>query len=281
LAPYQAFILGIVQGLTEFLPISSSGHLVISQQLLGLTESELYFDVSVHIGTLVAVVIFFRQDLGCIASSLVKYIAAVLNREPSLTHKGKDPHLKLALLIVIGTLPTAIVGLFLRQWSDQIFASVLIAGSMLVITGILLFITGFLLWGTRRVQKQAKDVDMFRKKDALAIGLVQGLAIIPGISRSGSTIAVGLFLGLERETAARFSFLLSIPAILGAGLLIFMDIPEGTHFPFASAFIGGLTSCVVGYVSLRFLVTIVKKGNLYVFAPYCWIAGLLSLFLGL
>lgn len=278
--PFQAVILGTIQGLTEFLPISSSGHLVISRHLFGLKESELYFDISVHIGTLVAVIVYFRKELWAIINAVSRCSVLILKGESSLVDIYADTHIKLVIFIIAGSIPTAILGFWFHKVSDRIFSSVTIVGSMLVVTGIILFMTGCLLWSTCRIEEEGEDISGFSIKRALVIGLVQGVAIIPGVSRSGSTIAVGLFMGLNRESAAKYSFLLSIPAILGAGVLIFKDISVDSTIHAGSLIIGFLTSCLVGYASLRFLMHIVKKGNLHLFAPYCWVIGGAALFFG-
>jgi len=279
--PLQAVVLGTIQGLTEFLPISSSGHLVISQHLFGLKESALLFDISVHIGTLMAVIIYFRKDLRAIIDSVVRCIRLLLKGEASLTDVYEDSYIKLTVFIVIGSIPTAILGLGIYKVSDKLFSSVVIVGSMLVVTGILLFMTGFLLWSTTWIHKKGVTISQFSIKKSIIVGLIQGVAIIPGISRSGATIAAGLFLGLDKETAAKYSFLLSIPAILGAGMLIFRDIHVYTALPVKIMLIGFITSGIVGYCSLRFLVRIVEKGQLHFFAPYCWVAGITVLICGL
>ncbi len=273
--PLPAIILGVIQGLTEFLPISSSGHLVIFQHLFGMEEPELFFDICVHIGTLVAVIIYFWKDLWSIITALSKQAVPLLLRKTSVKDTYKDPDIKLAVLIVIGTVPTVIIGLLLKKISDQLFSSLIIVGCMLIITGIL-------LWSTRWIKKQRKEgTNRFSVKDAIIIGIIQGMAIAPGISRSGSTIAVGLFLGLSRETAARYSFLLSIPAIIGATVLILKDLTGGAVVHTNAVVLGGVTSCIVGYCSLKFLVFIVKKGQMHLFAPYCWLVGSLALIWGL
>lgn len=277
----QAVVLGTIQGLTEFLPISSSGHLVISQQLFGLKESALLFDISVHMGTLMAVVIYFEKELRAIIASVVRCIRLLLKREASLTDIYEDAYIKLVVFILVGSIPTAILGLWIHRVSDTLFSSVIIVGSMLVVTGVLLFMTGFLLWSTHWIHKKGADISQFSIKKAIIVGLIQGIAIIPGISRSGATIAGGLFLGLDKETAAKYSFLLSIPAILGAGILISKDIHSYTTVPLNIMLIGFMTSGIVGYCSLRFLVHIVKKGQLHFFAPYCWLAGITALIYGL
>ena len=277
----QAIVLGTIQGLTEFLPISSSGHLVISQHLFGLKESALLFDISVHMGTLMAIIIYFGKELREIIASVVRCVRLLLKREASLTEIYEDSYIKLVVFIVAGSIPTAILGLWIHRVSDTLFSSVIIVGSMLVATGVLLFLTGFLLWSTHWIHKKGADISQFSIKKAIIVGLIQGVAIIPGISRSGATIAGGLFLGLDKETAAKYSFLLSIPAILGAGILIFKDIHSYTTVPLNIMLIGFMTSGIVGYCSLRFLVYIVKKGQLHFFAPYCWVAGITALIYGL
>ncbi len=264
---FQAIILGVIQGLTEFLPVSSSGHLVLCQQFFGLKEEELFFDISVHMGTLVAVMIFFRKEIFAILTSLFLYIK-------SFKQKGLKPdeNIKLAFLIIAGSVPTAIIGLGFKKMADTIFASVFIVGCSLIVTG-------FFLWATKKIKSGGKGIGDFSFPKALIIGTVQGFAILPGISRSGSTIAAGLFLGLKREMAARYSFLLSIPAILGAEILSLKDVGPGASFDMPVIY-GTLTSFVVGYCSLMLLMYIVNKGRIHIFAPYCWILGALAVFTG-
>lgn len=269
----QAIILGIVQGLTEFLPVSSSGHLMLFQHLFGLTEAELLFDVILHLGTLVAVFIFFRQDIYAIIVSVIRYCRKALTTG-SFSPASEDPDLKLALLIIIGSIPTAIIGLLFHKIADRLFSSLLISGSMLIATGIILFFTRF-------VKRSAKEVSLFSIKDSLIIGISQGLAVMPGLSRSGTTIATGLFLGLNHETAAKYSFLLSIPAILGASLLSFGDLAGNTHIPLTAYLAGALVACITGYLALNFLFYIVRRGRLHYFSPYCIAIGIFSLIIGL
>lgn len=271
--PFQAVILGIIQGFTEFLPVSSSGHLVLSQLLFGLKKPELFFNISVHMGTLVAVGIVFRSEIRSIIISVLRCTAMFIKKETSFDHIYEDPDLKLGFLIVIGSVPTAILGLLFNKVTDQLFSSAVIVGIMLVVTG-------FLLWSTRWIKKDGGGIGSFSIKDALVIGLMQGMAILPGISRSGSTISAGLFLGLSRETAARYSFLLSIPAILGAEVLSLKDLAAHSVFSYKVTLLGAVTSCIVGYGSLRFLVYIVKQGRMHIFAPYCCLAGIMALIFG-
>lgn len=272
----EAIILGIIQGLTEFLPVSSSGHLVLLQQLFGLKEAELFFDVCVHLGTLAAVIVVFHREIKNIAMALLRLLTAAGKKDRALSAIQSDPELKMALLIVIGSIPTALLGLAFSGIADMLFSSVLIVGLMLILTGLL-------LWLTRWTIKAARvpGIDRLNLKNAFLIGTVQGLAIIPGISRSGSTISIGLLLGIERETAARYSFLLSIPAILGAGLLSLRNGLTETDLSLNIPLVGAVTAAIVGYVALRALLQVVKKGGLHMFAPYCWIVGLLAIIFGL
>ncbi|QTA88492.1 undecaprenyl-diphosphate phosphatase [Desulfonema magnum] len=269
--PLQAIVLGIIQGLTEFLPISSSGHLVLSQHLFGLKEPELFFDISVHAGTLIAVIIYFWKEIQAIIVSLIRFVGLLLKRKVFLDYIWEDADVKLALLIIIGSVPTAFIGLLFREVADQLFSSVFIVGAALIVTGLL-------LWGTRGMQKEGESVASFSVKDALIIGAIQGLAIIPGISRSGSTIAAGLFLRLNRETAARYSFLLSIPAIIGAEILSLKDVTAQQLD--MMTLLGTVMAGAVGYCALTLLVYIVKKGQLHIFSPYCWVIGIVALIWG-
>ena len=268
----EAIILGIIQGLTEFLPVSSSGHLVLFQKLFGLTQADLFFDVGVHLGTLVAVIIVFRREVKKIITALVQLISPAGLKEAILQRIESDSQLKMALLIVIGSIPTAILGFLFAGIADRLFASGLITGLMLIVTGLLLWLTR----RTRASVNQARS-DHLTPKNALIIGIVQGLAIIPGISRSGSTISIGLLLGIDREMAARYSFLLSIPAIIGAGLLSLMESLSQADLAIRATLLGAFTAALVGYAALKLLLQVVKKGRLYIFAPYCWLVGILAI----
>lgn len=271
----EAILLGIIQGLTEFLPVSSSGHLVLLQQLLGLKEAELFFDVCVHLGTLVAVVIVFWQDIKKIIRALLRLVSLAGPKDRMRAAVKSDPELKMAVMIVIGSLPTAVLGLMLHRIADRLFTSAFIVGLMLMVTG-------GLLWLTRRTakQNQPSGFDRLTPKNALLIGIMQGLAIIPGISRSGSTISIGLLLGINRELAARYSFLLSLPAIVGAGLLSLRDGLSRSDLSIQIPLVGAFTAALVGYAALKTLLHVVRKGGLYRFAPYCWLLGVLAIIFG-
>lgn len=250
----QAFILGAVQGLTEFLPVSSSGHLVVFQHLLGLPDTPLAFDVLVHMGTLAAVFVAFWDD-----------IVALL----------KKPFSRLTFLIVVGCIPAGLAGVFLGPIFEQAFTSLLVVAVGLLITGAVLMVSE--KWALSR--PGLKEVEETTYKDVLFIGLLQAVAIFPGISRSGSTIAAGLWAGLDRSFAARFSFLLSIPVILGAGLLQLKDLGTGimAAIPPAAIITGLLSSAIFGYFAIKMVLHLVKKGRLSMFSWYVWGLGLIVL----
>jgi len=254
----QALWLGVIQGLTEFLPVSSSGHLVLAQKLLGLKEPALLFDVSVHVGTLLAVVVYFWPDLW----SMVRGLWA-------RDQQGRQGR-RLLWLVVAGSVPTALLGLFLKDWFEAMFASTAAVGVALVITGGLLLATRWLPPGDRGLERTGAG-------RAFLVGLAQGLAITPGISRSGSTISVGLMLGLERRLAAHFSFVLSVPAILGALLLQLLHLDAARQVALAPLLVGAAASALTGYLALRFLLRVVQRGKLHLFAPYCLLLGIAAL----
>ena len=270
----EAILLGIIQGLTEFLPVSSSGHLVLFQQIFGLKEAELFFDVCVHLGTLVAVILVFYREIGNIIAALLRLVSLAGQKDKFRQRLDSDPDAKMALLIIIGSIPTAILGLMFHNIADRLFSAPFFTGLMLVVTG-------SLLWLTRRARLDGEKTGLtgFSRTNAFIIGIVQGLAIIPGISRSGSTISMGLLLGINRETAARYSFLLSIPAIVGAGLLSLKDGLSQMDPVIRLSLLGAVSAALVGYGALKILLRMVKTGHLYVFAPYCWLVGILAIIL--
>lgn len=266
-----ALVLGIVQGATEYLPISSSGHLVIAQHLVGLEEPALFFDIVLHVGTLLAVVWYYRKDLLRLIRETFSGLRTVVSgdswRKAFELHHG----FRFALLIVLGTVPTAMIGLAFEERFESMFGSVRMVGVMLIVTGLVLLLT-------RRVGAGGRDTAELTWRDALIIGVVQGLAITPGISRSGVTIGAALLLGIERETAARYSFLLSIPSILGALLHRLNDTDDGVGL--TALIVGFTAAAITGYLCLALLVQLVKKGRLAWFAPYCLAVGLLALIFG-
>lgn len=238
MSPLEAAVLGLVQGLTEFLPISSSGHLVLAQHLLGLKEPQLFFDVMVHLGTLIAVLAAFRQD-----------IADLL--------RGRDPGTLLA--IAIGSVPTAIIGLALKRAVEMAMTSVYLVAGMLAVTGLVLIASSRLSRGSEG------RVDPLK---ALGIGVAQGLAVMPGISRSGLTISAGMLIGIRPDEAARFSFLLAIPAILGASALEAKDA-TASGLPLSSLLVGTSAALASGYAAIKLLISSLRRGRFQLFGYYC------------
>ena len=267
---YQAVILGIIQGLAEFLPVSSSGHLVLFQNFFGITDPALSFDISLHMGTLAAVLLIFFSDIKAIILSLAGIFAKIRSGITFQDQLKQDKNLMLAVMIITGSVPTGILGLIIQKHTDFFFSSVPLVGLMLILTGTF-------LWLTKRFSENDAGAKNIGYKQALFIGLCQGIAVIPGISRSGSTITAGLFTGIDRETSARFSFLLSIPAIFGAELLSLKDcITTGFSFDQTTVY-GTMTAFIVGFFALKFLLKVVKQGRLHYFAPYCWLAGIAAI----
>lgn len=248
---FEAIILGLIQGLTEFLPISSSGHLVILSNVLGVNEQGILFEVFVHFGTLLAVFVVFKDDI-------IKLI--------------KNPFQKLTILLIIGTIPTAIIGLTLEDTFERLFNS-------LFTVGFTLLITGTLLWLAESFTGGKKDLSKLTGINAFIIGIAQGAAITPGISRSGSTIAAALLLGLDRSSAARYSFLLSIPAILGATVLKTKDLIVGIgEVRLLPLMAGTVMAALSGYFAIKFLLKILEQGKLKYFSVYCWLLGGIIIF---
>jgi undecaprenyl-diphosphatase len=268
--PIYAVTLGVVQGLTEFLPVSSSGHLVLFQNLFGFREPELLFDISLHVGTLLAICLVFFRELRSLLTTLLRLPRLLTAAGGIRPLFAENQDVRLAALIVLGSIPTAFLGLLFHRVADRIFGSVGIVGAMLLITGTF-------LWLTRRLAGRSRPLEQVHSGDALTIGLVQGMAILPGISRSGSTICAALFLGIDRELAGRYSFLLSIPAIIGALALGLDGSLADSSVSAAMMLLGGATAAATGYVALRVLLRVVRQGRLYRFAPYCWAVGLAAL----
>jgi undecaprenyl-diphosphatase len=260
---FQALVLGVLQGATEFLPVSSSGHLVLVPWLLGWAKPSLAFDAIVHCGTALAVVAYFWRDWVSLAQAVLRAI-----RQRSVA----DPRARLAMLIILGTVPAALIGYFLEGFFEGMFSQPVAAAGFLLVTAALLTIT-------ERLGRRERDLDQLTWLDALVIGLGQALAIFPGISRSGATIAAGLARGLKREPAARFSFLLATPIILGAGGLKILDLLEaGNLTAQVPAFaVGLLGASAVGFGCIHFLLRYLQRGRLYPFAIYCAAAGAICL----
>ncbi len=263
----EAVILGVVQGLTEFLPVSSSGHLVLFQHMFGLMEPELLFDIRVHVGTLLAVLAVFHRDVLELLKTLVRAPGLIGAAGGMRALFNSHPEFRLMVMIVLGCIPTALLGVMFSRMAEQLFGTVWLVG-------VALLITGTFLWFTRRRKATGRSIKEMGLKDAFVIGLVQGLAIIPGISRSGATISAALYLGVDRELAGRFSFLLAIPAILGALVLGLDGEAFRTSLPAGKILVGSLVAAVVGYAALVVLLKMVRKGQLHRFAVYCWLVGI-------
>jgi undecaprenyl-diphosphatase len=259
-----------VQGLTEFLPVSSSGHLVLLQHFFGFNEPELLFDVSLHCGTLLAILVVFYREIMSLIRTILKLPFLIKQSSGFKNIYMEDENVRMMVFILVGSIPTGILGLVFKSMVDQLFGTAVIASTMLLVTGTL-------LWCTRYVSLTGRNVKKMTFSDALIVGTVQGLAILPGISRSGSTISVALFKGLDREVAGRYSFLLSIPAIVGALVLSLESSIANTSLTTSVILLGTFVAGLTGYISLLFLLKIVKNGKLYWFSPYCWAAGSLSL----
>lgn len=258
----QAITLGIVQGLTEFAPVSSSAHLVLVPWFLKWDEPSLTFDTTLHLGTLAAVVIYFWRDLVALARA---FFASLAERDLM------GPTRRLAWLLILGTLPAVMIGALLKEQFEALFSAPGYVGFFLLLTGAVLFLS-------ERVAKRTRDLGKLNWLDALLIGIAQAIAIAPGISRSGATISAGIFRGLEREVAARFSFLLAIPIIFGAGIAQLWEMRKGgvneVGLPLV---LGFLAAAVSGYLVIRFLMSYLQTRTLHVFAAYCWIVGAATL----
>ncbi|HIS89485.1 TPA: undecaprenyl-diphosphate phosphatase [Candidatus Avigastranaerophilus faecigallinarum] len=269
----QSIIMGIVQGLSEFLPISSSAHLVITSNLykvlkgLELTQEssqEIFLDIMLHLGTLIAVLIYFRKD---IIEILKAFLSAVKSKDFS------DSNAKMALYILIGTIITVVIAFPLHDVAENLVYSPAIVGLLLIFTGILLFSAEAF---SKRIQEKSNKIDL---KTSIFIAVAQGLAALPGFSRSGLTIATGLLNKKDRLTAARYSFLLSIPIILGASMvypLIKIDLHEFTGYNWNAIIIGTIVSAIVGYICIKYFLKFVGKYSLAFFGYYCIIVGALS-----
>jgi undecaprenyl-diphosphatase len=255
----QAILLGIIQGLTEFLPISSSAHLVLVPFLLGwvLPKDEAFaFDVLVQLGTLGAVIVYFRQDLWSIIRAFVSTLV-----------KGRpfgDPRANLGWYIILATIPAGLAGLLLKSKVEEAFSSPVVTALFLLFTALILFLSEW-------IGKRKRPMESITWKDALWIGCAQALSIFPGVSRSGSTIAGGLSRNLERKAAARFSFLMSIPIMLAAGLVAALDLRDIPNlFSFLPTVAAGfIAAAVIGYLSIQWLLTYLTRHSLRSFAYYC------------
>lgn len=270
----QAILMGIIQGLSEFLPISSSAHLVFTSNFYKVVKNipisehstqEVFFDIMTHLGTLVAVLIFFRHDIWEICKALFDAIKS-RNFSSQLA--------KLGLYIILGTLITIVLALPLEHIANHLVFNPAIVGGLLIVTGFILFFSEYL---SNKNNEKSKVINL---KQAVLIGLAQGLAVLPGFSRSGLTIATGLFFGLDRQTSARYSFLLSIPIILGASMVypfLKIDITEVNSYNWLAIIIGTVVSGIVGYLCIKYFMKFISKFSLNIFGYYCVFMGVFTL----
>lgn len=293
---FQALVLGVVQGLTEFLPISSSGHLVLFQTLFGLKEAGIFVDVLVHVGTLVAVLTYFQRDIKEVLQGLLRYwrrgrhrsgsprSASPPRRRASKAPRAKsrrgaplvtDPYESRRFIqrIIVASIPTGLMGLLFKDVFEGMFTSLRMTGAALLLTGVLLIVT-------RGHQANRMHLPHMTNLHALIIGTVQGFAIMPGLSRSGSTIAIALLLGFEASYAVRFSFILSIPAIIGALILQLFSIGKLPDAVLSQALFATIAAVFAGYLAIAALERITSRHRLSYFAFYCWPVGALLVLLG-
>lgn len=256
---FKYMILGVVQGVTEPIPISSSGHVVIFRDLFGIVAEGLSFEILVNFGSLIAVIVIYRNDIIRLLHNSLLYL---IKKEA-----GARKDFQFVLFLVIATIPTGILGLIFKDIISEI---------NIIIVGITLLITGLALWIIRNLRGSKKDGDL-TVKDAIIVGLAQSVALIPGISRSGATIVAAMLLGMKQETALRFSFLLYIPVSLGVTVLSVSDIVNDPNFdtlmiPYAIAF---MASIIASFFALKWFINVMRRGNLKYFAYYCFIVGFL------
>ncbi len=269
----MAIILGVVQGVAEFLPISSSGHLTLLQHFFGLQEPDQLFNILLHFATLIAVCIYYFAD---VRDMIVEFFRGVASLVSPSKEKGRPPEARrLVLLVVVGTLPLFVIVLF----NDAVES----LGKYPIFVSCALLVTGCVLFFSDRMARGRKNAMNTTLKDAILIGIAQGFATIPGLSRSGSTIAAGMACGLDRKFAVRYSFLLSLPAVLGATLLEVKDVfgaegglPEGM---LPKYLVGMVFAGVVGYFAIGLVNLLASKGKFGAFAYYCWAAGAISIVL--
>lgn len=271
-----AVLMGILQGIAEFLPISSSGHLALFQHFFGMEDFEstqLFFSVMLHFGTLISVLIYYRNDVLEMIMEFFRLVASPLSKKH---RRGPvPPARRMVGLIIVATLPLFAV-LLVKNFVESA------TGSVTFVSLALLF-TGFILFASDRMARGHKNAETATVKDALLVGLAQGLGTLPGISRSGSTISAGMLVGFDRNFAVRFSFLMSLPAVMGATILELKDAIEVGLDPAIIPYcaVGMLVSGVVGYFAIRLVNLLANKGKFGSFAYYCWVVGAVSLIAGI
>jgi undecaprenyl-diphosphatase len=267
--------MGLVQGLTEFLPVSSSGHLVLANNLLGMQpDTGILFEVMLHLGTLVSIIIVYNKDIYKMVIEFFVMSRDILKGKGALLKS--NPYRVMLVMVLMATIPTGLIGVLFNDLFEQAFSSTQVVSVMLLVTGTLLYIAN-------KLENGVKGPARIRVSDAIVIGLFQGFAITPGISRSGSTIFAGLMRGFSRELATRFSFIMSIPAILGAAVMEFSNYSGAaiTSGQLAVMLAGMAVAAVAGTIAIKFLIGLLNKGRLHYFSYYCWFVGLTGLIAGL
>lgn len=267
----QGIIIGVVQGLTEFLPISSSAHLIFIHNILGVGSS-LAFDTFLHMGSLIAVLFFFRKDVYEMIRAWVLSVGDIAQGRFVEGFK-KDPYKRLAWYVILGTIPVGIVGILFESQVEALFAGAL------YVPAFFLFVTGTILYLSQRMNSGKVDFNNMSAKESLFMGLGQACAIMPGLSRSGTTIAAGLTIGLNKEFAAKFSFILSIPAILGATVVQLGDIGSALDTNILPVALGFIAAAVSGYIAIKWVLDLIQNKSLDIFAYYCWAIGII-IFMG-
>ena len=280
----KAILMGVIQGLTEFLPVSSSGHLGLIKALFDTGDNSILFDILLHFATLIAIVaVFYKdvlrlviefggmcRDIGLNIAALGKSLSG--GRDPEYVRVIDNPYRKFVLMLIISTVPTAIIGVFMKDVVEFTSGNLIVTGVCLICTGAILAMSDFLADGDRKLKESNYG-------DAFAIGAAQGVATLPGLSRSGITIVAGLLCGLDRKFAAKYSFIMSIPAVLGALVLELFDI--GTESVTAGDvgcyIVGMLIAAIIGYVALRVIMNIIVSRYFKFFAAYCALIGIVSI----
>ncbi len=262
----RSIILGVVQGITEFLPISSSAHLVFMQHFLKMDSAQILFDTLLHFSTALVIILMYRREIWQISKNLKKY-----------KEFKNNVWIRTFWLIIIASLITALIGVFFKKYFETVFENIFLVA-------VLLLVTGFLIWWAKKFEKAGNDIDILnaKVKHAIFIGFMQGIAILPGISRSGATIFAALLCGWRKEETVRFSFLLALPAILGANCIQLKNVSFTRHkillFQYGC---GMFFAFIVGWFSFKFLIGMLKKGKLSYFSYYCWTLGIIVIIINL
>ena len=267
-------LLGLIQGLTEFFPVSSSGHLVIAKYFLQLKLPGAAFEAFLHFGTIIAVIVLFRKDLKELVISFFDSIYKLSRGENILDIFKNNSSSKLAWFLVISTIPAAIIGYTFNSYFEMLFSKPIISAFMLSITGVLLWV------GNKKYSKGSKNISEITYKDAIIIGIAQALAIFPGISRSGLTVIAGLSRNLDREFAAKYSFILSVPLILGASMFKMRELPS-LNIDLSIMILSGFVAAISSYGAMKIFIGLLKSRKIYFFSYYLWIISGLTIWMSL